>query len=185
MPYLGMTPEGDRTRLNLLSMALRIGSFGYFVHDVQTQTMTWAPDTYRIWGVDYAPGIPNPEWMLQTIHPDDRHLVLAWRADCSWVTKVVDFRIIRPDGEVRHLCTHMERSHLADGRVGVAYGILLDQTEHRQAATALEQSEARFKTLFESSGAGIVITSSRAAILFSNAAFAQLLGYTPTELLGK
>lgn len=185
MPYLGMSPESDRTRLKLLSMALRVGNFGYFVQDVATNMIVWAPETYAIWGVEHAPGIPNPQWLLESIHPDDRNMILGWRANTKWASEVAEFRIIRPNGEVRHICTHMERTHHEDGRLALAYGILLDQTERRSAETALQQSETRFQNLFETSGAGMVTTASDATILFINKALANLLGYEPEELLGK
>jgi PAS domain S-box-containing protein len=185
MPYLGMTPEGHQRRLRLLSMALRVGNFGYFVQDVPTGKITWAPETYRIWGVEHAAGIPNRDWVVQTIHPDDRAGVLGWELDLAWVSRIADFRILRPDGEVRHIRAHMERERWEDGTIGAAYGLLIDQTDRRQEEAALQQSEARFETLFETAGAGIVITSARARILFINNAFAGLLGYSPSELLGR
>jgi len=180
-----MMPEGDQRRQQLLSMALRIGGFGYFVQDVTTGRITWATETYRIWGVERTPGIPNIEWLIGSIHPDDRAAVADWQADVAWVSRVADFRIRRPDGAIRHIRAHMERERDADGQFSAAYGLLIDQTDRRRTEAALQQSEARFETLFENSGAGIVITSSRAQILFINNAFADLLGYSPSELLGR
>ena len=67
----------------------------------------------------------------------------------------------------------------------LAYGIVLDNTTAMRTEQALQSSEARFATLFETTGAGMVITGARADIQFVNRAFAQLLGYEPSELLGK
>ncbi|MSO97560.1 MAG: PAS domain S-box protein [Rhodospirillaceae bacterium] len=80
--------------------------------------------------------------------------------------------------------SHVEQQRNADGTGRMIYGILLDDSERRRTEVALERSESRFESLFETSGAGIVITSARARILFINKAFANLLGYEPHELLG-
>jgi PAS domain S-box-containing protein len=185
MPNLGQTPEADHRRLQLLSMALRIGSFGYFVQEWANHKLVWSPETYRIWGVAQTNVAVNHDWVLSTLHPDDVAPVLAWHDDLSWKEKVADFRIFRPDGAMRHIRAHIERERDGNGNVRLAYGFIIDQTERRQAETALQHSEARFESLFETSGAGFVITASDARILFINTAFAKLLGYTPSELLGK
>lgn len=185
MPNLERSPDGERRRLQLLSLALRIGSFGYFVQERASRKITWAPETYRIWDVDPATTTPTHEWVLETIHPDERDLVASWHTDNSWTEKVSDFRIIRPDGEVRHIRTHIEREKDESGLINLAYGLVIDQTERRSAQLALQHSEARFESLVETSGAGIVITAANAKILFINTAFANLLGYTPIELLGE
>jgi PAS domain S-box-containing protein len=185
MPNLGMTPEGNRRRLQLLSLALRIGSFGYFVQEIPSGKVTWAAETYRIWGVEPAADIPNPKWFLQTIHPDDRERTRRLQSDPLWNEMVLDFRISRPDGALRQIRAHVERERNAAGQMTASYGLLIDQTERMKAEQALEHSEARFESLLETSGAGIVITASNASILFINRAFANLLGYTPSELLGK
>jgi PAS domain S-box-containing protein len=185
MPHLGAAPDADQKRLKLLSLALRVGSFGYFVQDWPSGIVTWAPETYKIWGVEFAPGIPNHEWFLSTIHPDDRPLVHGWQCDPTWTEKTVHFRIFRPNGDMRHIRAHIERERSADGTPRVAYGILIDDSDQTNTSNALQQSEARFQSLFETSGAGVVITSARAEILFVNKSFATLLGYQPTELLGR
>ncbi|MGQ9494302.1 MAG: GAF domain-containing protein [Anaerolineae bacterium] len=57
--------------------------------------------------------------------------------------------------------------------------------ERRQAEQALRESEARYRTLFESSREGIVITDAESRIVASNPAAAEILGYSsPAELVG-
>jgi PAS domain S-box-containing protein len=185
MPHLGASPDADQKRLKLLSLALRVGSFGYFVQDWPSGAVTWAPETYKIWGVESAPGIPSHDWFLSTVHPQDRSPVQRWQLDQSWTEKTVRFRIFRPNGDLRHIRADIERERDSDGTPRLAYGILIDESDQTNTSYALQQSEARFQSLFETSGAGVVITSARAEILFVNKSFATLLGYQPTELLGR
>jgi PAS domain S-box-containing protein len=62
---------------------------------------------------------------------------------------------------------------LAEGR---------DITAYRRASEALFQSEARFQTIFEETGMGIVIKGVHGRMLDANPAFQDLVGYTAAEL---
>ncbi len=52
MPNLGLSHDADLKRSKLLEMALRIGSFGYFIQDILVNRITWSVETYGIWGLD-------------------------------------------------------------------------------------------------------------------------------------
>ncbi len=127
----------------------------------------------------------NIEFIEKSFHPDDRQWLADLEADKSWIKKIVEFRIVRSDGEVRHIRAHIEREFDNLGTHIFAYGILFDTTETLRTAQALQASETRFASLFETTGAGMVITGPRADIQYINTAFADLLGYTPSELLGR
>ncbi len=62
---------------------------------------------------------------------------------------------------------------LAEGR---------DVTAYRRASEALFQSEARFKTIFEEAGVGIVIKGMNGRMLDCNPAFQAMVGYSAAEL---
>ena len=58
-----------------------------------------------------------------------------------------------------------------------------DITAYKRTSEALNQSEARFKTIYEESGIGIVIKGMDGKMLDCNPAFQFMLGYTAEELL--
>ncbi|MBL8643320.1 MAG: PAS domain S-box protein [Rhodospirillaceae bacterium] len=182
---LGLSHDADLKRLKLLSMALRIGSFGYFIQDVLLNRVTWSAETYDIWGISPSIGRPSLELINKSFHPEDYPRLAEIEADTSWTSKVLNFRIVRPDGEVRYIQAHIEREFDNMGALALAYGILLDNTVKLRTELALQSSEARLTSLFETTGAGMVITGPRANILFVNKSFANLLGYEPSELLGR
>jgi PAS domain S-box-containing protein len=64
-------------------------------------------------------------------------------------------------------------------------GIFRDITERKRAEEALRESEKRYRTLVETAQEGINIVSPEEDIIFSNKAFASMLGYEPWELEGK
>lgn len=55
-------------------------------------------------------------------------------------------------------------------------------TERRQAQEALKKSEARFRTVFEKSGIGILLIDLKGQILEANPVFQDMLGYNQAEL---
>jgi PAS domain S-box-containing protein len=82
--------------------------------------------------------------------------------------KIIEFSVkpIRDEaGQVRFL--------FAEGR---------DITAYRHAREALFQSEARFRTIFEEAGIGIVIKGINGKMLDCNPAFQAMVGYTAAEL---
>ncbi|AKJ63542.1 PAS domain S-box protein [Kiritimatiella glycovorans] len=63
---------------------------------------------------------------------------------------------------------------------GTVSGVVLvfrDQTEERRAREALEESEQRFRTLFETAPIGIFTTTSVGNVLAANPAMARMLGF--------
>jgi PAS domain S-box-containing protein len=61
-------------------------------------------------------------------------------------------------------------------------GVASDVTEYKQVVNALNQSEARFRTIFEQANLGIKLIDSKGRILESNPAFQKMLGYSAEEL---
>ena len=68
---------------------------------------------------------------------------------------------------------------------GEVVSVIRDVTEARRSVTRLEESERRFRALFEESPVGLIIGDGSGRLLTTNRAMASLLGYAPTELAGK
>jgi len=60
-----------------------------------------------------------------------------------------------------------------------------DITERRKAETLLEESENRFRQIFENGHFGIVLTNENFKFIRANPSFCRMLGYTEKELLSK
>lgn len=70
------------------------------------------------------------------------------------------------------------------GVIGVI-GTLSDVTQQHEARLALEESERRFRSLFEQSPIGIVLANAAGHVLESNPALHRMFGYSEAELLGR
>jgi len=72
-------------------------------------------------------------------------------------------------------------------RDGALHGVLViarDVSERVAARAALEESERRFRNAFEGAAVGMTLTDPAGTLLRVNAAFAEMLGYRPSELAG-
>ena len=109
-------------------------------------------ETYRIWGFDPAQGLPNREEVFQRIHPGDRDWLNAEvrRAVNEKKTSFsIGYRIVMPDGTVKHLETIGQPVFSASGELVEIFATQTDVTERKRAEEALRESEAKFRDYAE------------------------------------
>ena len=103
----------------------------------------WSPELFRIYGLDPAKGPPTVDEYLASVHPQDRQFMakaieemLLKGADCD-----VQQRILRPDGELRHI-RWIGVPVLHDGAFNGFVGTALDVTEQEHLAQELRRQGA-------------------------------------------
>ena len=124
----------------------RIGSWRWSVeHDA---LVSWSEEYARIHGAreDEIQELMARQ-MERVIHPDDRDRVEAEfkHFDQEGTAYEIEYRIVRPDGEVRHVLEIGEPMQHGDGRVVEQTGTVQDITERKQAEEALRENEALLK----------------------------------------
>jgi PAS domain S-box-containing protein len=117
-----------------LAEAQRLSHVGTWAFNAST-TLYWSEENYRIWGFDPRQGPPSRETRLQRIHPDDRERVLE-EVEAAVREKrdfAVEFRIILPDGTVKHLELTGRHLFSTTGELVEAVGTYVDVTERKRA----------------------------------------------------
>ena len=147
----------------------------------------WAPN-YSIWedGVYELLGIPvdleaSTELFFKSVHPDDLPtLKKSWEKAVAGESRYYDeFRIIRPDGEVRWLVGTGELIRNDRDEVDHIYGLNWDITVQRENQERLTVSEAeaqQFRQLVESSTDFIGIATPDGQGVYLNSGGKRLVG---------
>jgi PAS domain S-box-containing protein len=135
-----------------LEEAQRIGRMGYVEYDVPNQRLTLSDEACRIYGIEQHQLSSWQGRALELVHAQDRaRLVEAIAAAANGDGRFdVEFRAVRPNGDVRIVHSRGEATQdVPDGRLR-AFGTLQDITELRHAQEDLSASEQLTRHVFES-----------------------------------
>jgi PAS domain S-box-containing protein len=116
--------------------------------DLETNIIKWSDDLYRMLGREPEKRTLQLREFLAMVHPDDRARVgkMADELVNGPGKFQVDYRIIRPDGQLRYI--HGEGEIVRDdtGRPRRSVGFLQDVTEQQLAKIALEKANRSLET---------------------------------------
>ena len=121
------------------------------------------------------------------VHPDDRDRVIATTREAmqAGVAFSVEGRQKRHDGEWRTILTHARPRLSPTGELLGLIGVNTDVTEVREAEVELRRSRSELQAMVDQSAAGIVRLDLDGRITAINARFAELLGLSKEEAIGR
>lgn len=148
-----MSEQSEQLRRLLahLQTAHQVAGLGSWEGELDgSRHLYWSPEVYEIFGLppDRSPTIDT---LVRLIHPDDRPLFLDARADALQGERPyeIDVRIVRPDGEVRHLQLVAEIVRDEIGAARRLIGTVQDRTEEIEAMRRLRLTEAERRDLLQ------------------------------------
>lgn len=140
----------------------------------------------QIYGRPRSEFIENPNLWAEVIHPEDRIRVEAHLRELVDRGQIEQqYRILRPDGEIRWLQDRARIIYDSDGQPARVGGIAADITEQRKIERALRDSEAVYHSLVESLPVNVLRKDRDGKIVFANQQFCETVGFALDELLGK
>jgi signal transduction histidine kinase/HAMP domain-containing protein len=125
-----------------LKDAQNLVHMGNWVMNIAEGRAMWSEEIFQI--LDRPPQ-PNPDFekLLEYMHQDDRNLVmktvdktLQYGGECE-----VEYRLVRPSGEIRHIHSIGRVTEWADGKPAKMAGALQDITTRKQLEIDLRQSK--------------------------------------------
>ncbi len=180
--------EADIRKLNRrLESSQHFGHLGTWEFDARAETVTTSSIALLILGLQENSPTLTLDRLFGLVHPDDLashrpDLVLAAGKGSDYSA---EFRIIRPDGTVRHVQLRGQPIRDELGRAAGLTGTILDVTELAQANTALRVGQRQFRTIFESAASGLIVTDSNRLVTLANIRAAEILRSTREAIAGR
>lgn len=158
----------------LLQTAEQDAGLGSWVLHTDSGKLDWSVTVHDIFGTDPDSFHPTEERYFACVHPQDR---LRVRQELDHYMALgqpfdVEYRIVRPDGSIRHL---LERNHVHycdDGSIDYLFGTVIDMTKQKQLQEQLQLSQLAVEHCSE----GIALSDDKLHWLSLNPALCQMLG---------
>jgi two-component system cell cycle sensor histidine kinase/response regulator CckA len=169
-----------------LAEAQQIAHLGSWEWEIAADRVTWSDELYRIYGVspDDESGFGSYGSYLEKVHADDRARVArvietALTERRPWS---IDYRIVRPGGDLRMIHARGEIVLDEEGRPAVVHGTCQDVTDNRRVEDALRATEQLFRRAFDDAPIGMALIDLDGGWLRLNRSLCQMLGRSEQQL---
>jgi len=182
-PQANEQPQETLTALRLTRLKLKktqsIAHVGYWESDLRTGLITLSDEAYRIFGLVPRQGAITLDETTEWVHPEDR---TTWRSAVAEALSCgsrydLEYRVVRPDGEIRFVHFQGDLMRDASGRPVGMFGVVQDITDRRRA-------ERFTQLVFERSPDGICIMGRDYRYQRVNPVYESMLGLSTTDLVG-
>lgn len=177
--------SSSRYRTRRIEDAQRIARLGGWVLDHLSGRLTWSDEVFRLFEIAPENFDGTYQSFLVVVHPDDREPVNRAFAQslASRTPYEITHRLLMPDGRIKWLNEKCETDFDGAGNPLQSYGMVQDVTERHEALIALQASEARFRSILDTTLDGYWCTDGQGRLLDVNPAYCRQSGYTRDELL--
>jgi len=132
-----------------LRVAQAIAHLGHWEYDPRTDRVLWSEEALRIFGFASPTESPTLQSCFHRIHPEDRPAAeLAFAAAIGrGKSAEISFRILLPDGNIRHVDSRSRGDLNSAGKAVRVSGTILDITQQKQVEAQLRQTLAEKELL--------------------------------------
>ncbi|MET0048200.1 MAG: EAL domain-containing protein [Sedimenticola sp.] len=131
-----------------LRKAQEMALLGKWQVDVDTRKCTLSDSALQILGFEPG-GEHNPDLMYNLVHPEDReYWARAFENAVQGIEDYdVNYRVVRPQGDVRHIMARAELVRNDDGKPVSMFGIVQDVTEQKHRENRLRDLNRTYEML--------------------------------------
>lgn len=161
-------------------LAVEAGGVGIWEWDIATGAIEWDARMHALHGLDPALGTPDMKRWIAMMHPEDVEPVRSEMRDAVHGVRSFDteYRILLPDGEVRHIRAMAMALRQDDSTALTMIGTNWDITEHHRLTDALFEEKDRLHITLRSIGDAVICTDAAMGVTFMNPIAEQLTGWT-------
>ncbi len=175
----------------LFDQAARLAHLGHWAYDeVEDRVIYSSEEIARIHGVtvnEHLASLSSTEKDIERAHPEDRDELgrVLRQAQKQATAYDVEYRIVRPDGEVRHVREMGEPVLDDSGSLIRSFGTIQDITERKRAEETLRDSREMLFAVVNAVPAMINAKDRDSRYVFINRYQAELYGVSEDEAVGK
>lgn len=160
-----------------------LAHIGRWQINLSTGERFWSDEIYRIIGLEPGCIMPSADCFYDIVHPDDIERV---QKNAEWAEQVghkdIIYRILRPDGTIRHLHDQAKADIDSQGKLILLSGTVQDITERVEIENRLRESEERFTFAATSAGDGAWDWNVKTGHVEYSRLYEEILGYREGEL---
>ncbi|MBQ0759015.1 MAG: PAS domain S-box protein [Zhongshania sp.] len=168
--------------------AQKLARIGSWELDLIHNELWWSDECYLIFERDKKPGVASYADFLESIHPEDRHLVDQVYTES--LEKHTEYNVVHrlkmPDGRIKYVNEIGESIYDENGKAVRSAGTIQDITERLQSEKAIHEKDGQIRLLLDSTAEAIYGIDLDGNCTFANAACLRMLGYDDvSELIGE
>jgi PAS domain S-box-containing protein len=170
-----------------LSLAQRASGAGMWDWDIPGGKIDWSPEMFDLLGLDARIEEAGFDAWGKVMHPDDAEIANARiaKALADHANLDSEYRIIRPDGEIRWIAALGRGTYDKHGEPVRMSGLCIDVTERRSVAEELRETRDYLENLFGYANAPVIVWDTELRITRFNRAFEELTQRTAEEVVGQ
>lgn len=180
--------EQNITRFNgsgsSFDIVQKIANLGYWEFDHVRNQAAWSNQMFHIYGLSSDFPMKQDDF-FELIHPEDRerikrqfYIAVESKTEC-----LLEFRIIRPNGEVRYVVEQITFKFNTVNEITLTIGTIQDVTENKNLQHRLNVEEQHYKSIFENNPDAVFSLDIGGRFLSCNSALEQMLGYSRDEII--
>jgi PAS domain S-box-containing protein len=180
--------EKSIARLNeRITLATQAAQMGVWDWDIVNNELVWDDKMYALYGIEKGDFSGAYEAWTKGLHPDDLARCELETQNAIHGEKAFDteFRVLWPDGTVRHLKANADVIKDSDGNPVRMVGVNYDITDRKLTDEKLRQSEELFSNAFHVGPAAMTITRiADGKFINVNDTFLDLFEFSREEVIG-
>lgn len=188
--HLKMETEAKLKEIKRSQVSFMVGSWAL---DFVNMAFNWSDVTYQIYGLDPAKGAPDFETFIGKVYPEDRSIITGLLENIPKESPFeVEFRIIREEGDIRHIKHLVEVIHDVNGKPLTIRGNIQDITDQREmelkiktSLDALNALRKRFDLMVDNAKDIFEIVDENGLIKYISPAVEKLMGISKKDIEGR
>jgi len=153
-----------------LASAQRLAGIGSWSYDARQDSFSLSDEFFHIVGHELGSFEPSWETLKNCAHPEDRS---GWVVDdiierASYAPYEREVRVLRPNGEVRHVLSRIQTTRNEDGTLAYVEGTIQDITDRKRADEELRWKTAFLEAQVNSSIDGIMVVDKAGKRILQN-----------------